>query len=62
MGKTETYKKALEWEKDNVTRVSLKFMNSTDADIVNYLKGKPKQETIKRALRLLMEHESGGEK
>lgn len=54
MDKSQKYKTALQWEKENVTRISLKFMNSTDNDIVEYLKDKPKQETIKKAMRLLI--------
>lgn len=60
MDKNSIYKKALEREKGKVTRISLKFMNSTDNDIVTYLKGKPKQETIKKAIRYYMKKENNG--
>ena len=60
MDKNSIYKKALEREKGKVTRISLKFMNSTDNDIVTYLKDKPKQETIKKAIRYYMKKENNG--
>lgn len=46
-----------EWFKTNSTMVTVKMMNKGDADILEYLKDKPKATTIKRALRLLIETE-----
>lgn len=45
----------MRYEKDHVTRISLKLMNTTDADILNYLEPcTSKQGEIKRLLRLAM--------
>ena len=46
------------WCKDNATRISLKLMNRSDADILEHLiKCESKQGEIKRILRLAMETE-----
>lgn len=51
----ETYYK---WEKENAIRYSIKLMKSTDSDIIEYMEDKPKQTTIKKALRQLIKSES----
>lgn len=43
-----------EWTRNNSTKITVKFMDKGDADILAYLEGKPKAPTIKEALRLLM--------
>lgn len=51
--------KKREWEKANTTRMSFKFQNSTDADILAYLRKQPSmQGAIKEALRERMRLES----
>lgn len=43
------------WDKENATRISLKFANKADADLIEYLeKCDNKQGEIKRLLRLAM--------
>lgn len=39
------------WIKDNTVFIGLKLQKKTDADILAFLDGKPKQTTIKTALR-----------
>lgn len=46
--KQRKYAMAALWEKDNVVRVSIKLLKSTDSDIIEYLEDKPKQATIKK--------------
>lgn len=48
-----------QWQKENTVFIGLKLQKSTDADIIAFLDGKVKQAEIKKALRLLMETESG---
>ncbi len=43
------------WDRENTTMVTLKFTNTTDADITAFLDGKSKQTIIKKALRYYME-------
>lgn len=43
-----------EWTRNNSTKITVKFMDKGDADILAYLEGKPKATTIKKALRLLI--------
>lgn len=46
------------WQKENSCVASAKLLVNQDSDIIEYLKTKKStSETIKRALRLLMEHE-----
>lgn len=44
-------KARIEWTRKHTTYLSLKLNNHTDADILNFLAGKPVQTTIKEALR-----------
>lgn len=55
--KHNKYITSLNWEKENVIRYSIKLMKSTDSDLIEYLEDKPKQTTIKKALRLLIKSE-----
>lgn len=55
--KHNKYITSLKWEKENVIRYSIKLMKSTDSDIIEYMEDKPKQTTIKKALRLLIKSE-----
>lgn len=50
------------WTAENTTRVTVKFNNRTDADILEALEGKPKQTEIKRLVRLGLEVENGDQK
>ena len=56
--KQRKYAMAALWEKDDVVRVSIKLLKSTDSDIIEYLEDKPKQATIKKALRHYMQSEN----
>ena len=56
--KQRRYATALRWEKENAVRISIKLMKSTDSDILDYLKDKPKQTTIKKTLRQLIKEET----
>lgn len=47
-----------EWDKQNTVFIGIKLQKSTDSDIIEYLQDKPKQTTIKKALRLLIKSES----
>lgn len=51
MAESEAHKK---WTKENTVFVGLKFQKSTDKDIIEFLKDKPNQPTIKLALREYM--------
>ena len=42
------------WMQNNSTRITIKFMNKGDDDILTYLSDKPKATVIKKALRFLM--------
>ena len=48
MAESEAYKK---WSKEKTVMVSMRLQKSTDADILKYLDGKPRQTVIKAALR-----------
>lgn len=53
----------MRYEKDHVTRISLKLMNTTDADILDHLnQSNNKQGEIKRLLRLAMAIEASQNK
>ena len=39
------------WQKENTVFIGVKLQKTTDADILDFLKGKQKQTTIKEALR-----------
>lgn len=56
--KKHKYEMALQWEKENAVRISIKLLKSTDYDIIEYLEDKPKQTTIKKALRMLIKSEA----
>ena len=45
------------WMQNNCTKMTIKFMNKGDDDILVYMQGKKKATVIKKALRLLMESE-----
>lgn len=48
----------LRWEKENMYVISAKLHRKYDSDLVDYMQAqKSKSDTIKKALRLLMEHE-----
>lgn len=47
-----------EWAKQNTTFIGIKLNNKTDKDILDALKGKPKQTEIKRLLRLAIQKEN----
>lgn len=42
------------WMRENTTMVTVKMVNKTDADILEYLQGKAKATIIKAALREYM--------
>lgn len=42
------------WDKENTTFIGLKLNNNQDTTIIDYLEDKPKQTTIKAALREYM--------
>ena len=46
------------WNKENTVFIGIRLQKSTDSDIIEYLEDKPKQTTIKKALRLLIKSES----
>jgi len=56
--KKRKYETALQWEKENVIRYSVKLLKTTDSDIIEYMEDKPKQTTIKKALRHLIKEET----
>jgi hypothetical protein len=56
--KKRKYETALQWEKENVIRYSVKLLKTTDSDIIEYMEDKPKQTTIKKALRQLFKEET----
>jgi len=58
MGIEETKKKKMQWDKENTMHYGFKLQKSTDSDIIAYMEDKPKQTTIKKALRLLIKSES----
>jgi hypothetical protein len=43
------------WERENVTRITLKLNHNTDPDILEALQGKQKQTEIKRLLRVALQ-------
>lgn len=45
-----------EWDKKHVLFVTTKLFDTTDADIITFLKGKPRSTVIKAALREYMEN------
>lgn len=47
------------WDKENVLFVTTKLFAKTDADIIEFLEGKPRATTIKAALREYMENHKG---
>lgn len=47
------------WDKENVLFVTTKLFAKTDADIIEFLEGKPRATTIKVALREYMENHKG---
>jgi len=42
------------WNKENTVFIGIRLQKSTDSDIIEYMEDKPKQTTIKKALRLLI--------
>ena len=45
------------WMQNNSTKITIKFMNKGDGDILAFLDERPKATVIKQALRMLMEQE-----
>lgn len=48
--------KKKQWEKENTVFIGMKLQKRTDADILEFLEGKPRQTIIKAALREYMEN------
>jgi len=46
------------WNKENTVFIGILLQKSTDSDIIEYLEDKPKQTTIKKALRQLIKSET----
>ena len=46
------------WDKQNTVFIGIKLQKSTDSDIIEYLQDKPKQTTLKKAIRLLIKTET----
>lgn len=46
------------WNKENTIFIGIRLQKSTDSDIIDYLEDKPKQTTIKKALRHLIKEET----
>lgn len=46
------------WNKENTVFIGIRLQKSTDSDIIEYLEDKPKQTTIKKALRHLIKEET----
>jgi hypothetical protein len=46
-----------QWDKQNTMFIGVKLQKTTDSDIIEYMENKPKQTTIKKALRLLIKSE-----
>lgn len=53
------YESKKKWDKANVLFVTVKLFASTDADIREFLEGKPRSTIIKIALREYMERHKG---
>lgn len=51
MGESEAKRN---WRKENTVMLSVRLQKSTDADILEYLRGRPAQTEIKKGLRLLI--------
>ena len=47
------------WMRENSKNLTVKFMNKSDKDILDFLEGKPKATIIKLALREYMEKHRG---
>ncbi len=47
------------WMRENSKNLTVKFMNKSDKDILDFLEGKPKATIIKLALREYMENHRG---
>lgn len=45
------------WDKENTLQFSVKLQKSTDADLIAFLEGKPRQTVVKEALRRMMQEE-----
>lgn len=46
------------WKKENTRNLTVTINRNTDKDLFEYLEGKTIGETVKKALRLLMENEN----
>ena len=46
------------WNKENTVFIGIRLQKSTDSDIIDYLEDKPKQTTIKKALKQLIKEET----
>jgi len=58
MDKQKKNAKQAIWNKENTVFIGIRLQKSTDSDIIEYLEDKPKQTTIKKALRLLIKSET----
>ena len=47
------------WMRENSNNLTVKFINKSDKDILDFLEGKPKATIIKLALREYMENHRG---
>ena len=45
------------WNRENTVFIGIRLQKSTDHDIIEYMEDKPKQTTIKKALRMLIKSE-----
>lgn len=45
------------WDKENTLQFSVKLQKSTDADLIAFLEGKPRQTVVKEALRRMMQEQ-----
>ena len=44
------------WDAENLVIITIKFQRRKDQDVIDYLEGKNKRDTICAALRYYMEH------
>ena len=52
------YESKKRWDKENTVFIGIKFQRKTDQDVIDYLDGKNKRDTVLKALRLLIATES----
>lgn len=44
------------WDAENTHKITIKFQKKTDQDVIDYLDGKNKKDTVCEAIRYYMEH------